>query len=78
MTEAALRLGRPEQLSDPDERLLAETVGRLAADGELGDDAYAAAVALLGERGLFELTTLVGYYSTLALQLRVFRVETQY
>jgi hypothetical protein len=29
---------------------------------------------VLGADGLFELTTLVGYYSTLALQLRVFRV----
>jgi 4-carboxymuconolactone decarboxylase len=31
-------------------------------------------VAQLGEDGVFELTTLVGYYATLALQLRVFRV----
>jgi len=27
-----------------------------------------------GHGGAFELTTLVGYYATLALQLRVFRV----
>jgi len=31
-------------------------------------------VAGLGEAGVFELTTLVGYYTMLALQLRVFRV----
>lgn len=30
---------------------------------------------LLGESVIFELTTLVGYYSLLAVQLRVFRVE---
>jgi 4-carboxymuconolactone decarboxylase len=32
------------------------------------------AAAELGADGLFELLTLVGYYATLALQLRVFRV----
>jgi len=31
-------------------------------------------VAVLGERALVELSTLVGYYATLALQLRIFRV----
>ncbi len=42
--------------------------------GDLDDAAYAAVVDALGEPGLFELLTLVGYYATLALQLRVFRV----
>jgi 4-carboxymuconolactone decarboxylase len=46
----------------------------LARDGDLDDQAYAAAVAELGLRPLVALTTLVGYYATLALQLRVFRV----
>jgi len=58
------------------EALVAETTRRLAADGDLDDLAYAEAVAGLGEDGLFELLTLVGYYDTLALQLRVFRVGT--
>ena len=39
-------------------------------------DQYRRAVAELGRSGLFELLTLVGYYATLALQLRVFRVGT--
>ena len=29
---------------------------------------------MLGDQALVELTALVGYYATLALQLRVFRV----
>jgi 4-carboxymuconolactone decarboxylase len=52
-------------------------VGRTAAallDGDLDDSAWYEAEELLGQRTLFELVTLVGYYSTLALQLRVFRV----
>ena len=53
-------------------------VGRTAVallDGDLSDDAWDEASAALGVDGVFELTALVGYYSTLALQLRVFRVE---
>jgi 4-carboxymuconolactone decarboxylase len=42
--------------------------------GDLDDELYTETAAVLGEAGLFELTTLVGYYATLALQLRVFRV----
>lgn len=43
-------------------------------DGDLADDAWDAASTALGIDGVFELTALVGYYATLALQLRVFRV----
>ena len=44
-------------------------------DGDLSDEAWDAASTVLGVDGVFELTALVGYYATLALQLRVFRVE---
>ena len=43
-------------------------------DGDLDDARWAEASTALGDAVVFELTTLVGYYSTLALQLRVFRV----
>lgn len=43
-------------------------------NGDLADDAWEAASTALGVDGVFELTALVGYYATLALQLRVFRV----
>lgn len=55
-----------------------QIVGRAAVallDGDLPDELWDAASAALGDDGVFELTALVGYYSTLALQLRVFRVE---
>ena len=57
-----------------DERTVATTVVALL-DGDLPDEAWDAASAVIGVDGVFELTALVGYYSTLALQLRVFRVE---
>ena len=60
--------------TDPQERATAATTRRLAETGDLDDEAYAETVSALGLPQLFELTTLVGYYATLALQLRVFRV----
>jgi len=41
---------------------------------DLDDQEYDTAVAVLGEQALVELSALVGYYATLALQLRIFRV----
>lgn len=58
---------------DVDERRVGVAVIDLL-DGDLSDDAWDAASATVGIDGVFELTALVGYYSTLALQLRVFRV----
>lgn len=57
------------------EAVVARTAHLLAVAGDLDDVRYAAAVDALGEAGLFELLTLVGYYALLALQLRVFRVD---
>lgn len=73
---AAIRAGQEPDLADPAERALVRATWSLARTGDLTDEQYAAAEAELGQAALFELTTLIGYYSTLALQLRVFRVET--
>jgi 4-carboxymuconolactone decarboxylase len=56
------------------EAVVAVTTIRLL-DGDLSDEAWDEASAALGAEGVFELTVLVGYYATLALQLRVFRVR---
>jgi len=70
----ALWTGRFDGLPDDTDRLLASTTETLVSQGDLDDDEYSRAVAAFGPAGLFELLTLVGYYATLALQLRVFRV----
>jgi 4-carboxymuconolactone decarboxylase len=62
------------RFADDYERLVADTAHALATRSDLTDDEYAAARDGLGLPVLFELTTLIGYYSTLALQLRIFRV----
>jgi 4-carboxymuconolactone decarboxylase len=71
---AAIRAGQEPDLADPAERALVRAAWTLARTGDLTDEQYTAAEAELGAAGLFELTTLAGYYATLALQLRVFRV----
>ena len=71
---AAVRAGEEPDLADPAEQAAVRAARALVRAGDLDDEAYAEAVARLGEAGVFELTTLVGYYATLALQLRVFRV----
>jgi 4-carboxymuconolactone decarboxylase len=70
---SAARDGRSAALAIR-EAVVARTVAALVARGDLGDAEYREAVDHIGTPGLFELLTLVGYYATLALQLRVFRV----
>ena len=70
---AALREGRHAELAGR-ESVVARTAAALVTRGDLDDAEYGEAVGHLGPAGLFELLTLVGYYATLALQLRVFRV----
>jgi 4-carboxymuconolactone decarboxylase len=73
----ALRAGADPGFADERERVAYSVVRSLAGTGgppDLDDEQYAAAVAMLGERALVELSALVGYYATLALQLRIFRI----
>jgi 4-carboxymuconolactone decarboxylase len=70
----ALRTGDAIAFPDPADRLILEICTALTDRGDLSDEEFAAARDELGMPVLFELTTLVGYYATLALQLRVFRV----
>jgi 4-carboxymuconolactone decarboxylase len=68
----ALRSGTVPAVGDRVEECAMRSAAALVGNGSLTDQEYAEAVDALGERGLFELTTLVGYYATLALQLNVF------
>jgi 4-carboxymuconolactone decarboxylase len=70
---AAVREGRYAALTGR-EAVVARTVAALVVRGDLDDAEYREAVEAVGTAGLFELLTLAGYYATLALQLRVFRV----
>jgi 4-carboxymuconolactone decarboxylase len=56
-----------------DERVVLQFCGELHARHHVGDDAYQAALTLLGEQGLVELCALCGYYALLAMVLNVAR-----
>ena len=45
--------------------------------GDVSDEDWDRWASIVGPSTAFELSTLVGYYATLALQLRVFRVDNQ-
>ncbi len=51
---------------------MAALVGALLQQGDLNDDSYRSAAEELGEALIFELNILVGYYSLLAVQLKIF------
>jgi 4-carboxymuconolactone decarboxylase len=70
----ALRTGLDPELTDPVERGVREAALALTDRADLDDTRYAAAREVLGEQILFEVSTLVGYYAMLAMQLRLFRV----
>jgi 4-carboxymuconolactone decarboxylase len=70
-----LRDGQPDAFVDDAERVVARTAAALASNGDLTDSEYQTALESMGARTLFEVTTLVGYYAMLALQLRVYRVS---
>jgi 4-carboxymuconolactone decarboxylase len=65
---ATLRTGVPAEDAVAD-------LCRALVTGDVSDAQWDAARAHLDEATIFELTTLVGYYATLALQLRVFRAD---
>ena len=71
---AAIAAGREPDLADAAERAAVRAAWALVRTADLDDRQYPQALAELGAAGIFELTTLVGYYATLALQMRVFRV----
>ncbi len=73
----ALRAGTDPGFADEQERVAYSVVRSLVDSADLDDQQYDTAVRILGEQALVELSTLVGYYATLALQLRIFRVGAQ-
>ncbi|MBX6769175.1 MAG: carboxymuconolactone decarboxylase family protein, partial [Actinomadura rubrobrunea] len=78
LTEAdltALAEGRrPAGMSDVEEYVF-RTTKAILDRGTLDDGEFRDAAGMLGEAGLFELVTIVGYYTMVAWQLAVFDVQ---
>ena len=71
---AAIASNEPLALSDPIEACVLSASRSLLTDGDLSDTEYEVAARTLGEAGIIELSTVIGYYSLVAMQLRLFRV----
>jgi 4-carboxymuconolactone decarboxylase len=72
---AALADGRePAGLSDVESAVFRAT-RQILDSGTLDDAGYRATVGVLGEATLFELVTIVGWYTMVAMQLAVFDVR---
>ena len=70
----ALAAGRPPELTSTEERLAYRVARQLLDTGKLDEDIYAEAVAALTVERLFELVTIVGYYTMIAVQLGAFEL----
>lgn len=71
----AIKLGNPLKLQNDLERVTVQLTTELLQTGDASDQTYAGAKETLGEALTFDVCTLVGYYSLLALQMRVFRTD---
>jgi 4-carboxymuconolactone decarboxylase len=71
---AALARADVIEFEDHIEQIVARATRVLVATGDLDDETYHASEAALGAAGLLELSTLIGFYRALALQMRMFRV----
>ena len=70
--EAIAEGRRPAQLAG-DEAAAHDLLAELLATGQVGDDAYAAALAAFGEGGVVDLIAFGGYYGLLAMVMNAAR-----
>lgn len=70
----ALRAGEVPEFERDDERIVHAVVHQLLTDHRVDDDTYAAAKELVGEQGLVELASTIGYYCLVSMLLNLFEV----
>ena len=74
-TIAAIREGKAPELDDPDSKLIYEFATTFYANREVPDALFNEAVTRFGRPRVVEFVGVLGYYSMLAIFMRVFRVE---
>lgn len=72
---AAIQVGEEPSLDREDERAVYAMTRALLHDGRATDDVYAAAHAHIGDKGMVELSQLIGYYCLISLTLNTFQIE---
>ncbi|WP_127088201.1 carboxymuconolactone decarboxylase family protein [Aquabacter cavernae] len=74
---AALEKDEVPVFDDADDDLVYRFASSYFANNDVSDDLFAAAQARFGEQAVVELAGLLGYYSMLAICLRIYRVPPQ-
>lgn len=74
-TIASLKAGRKPAGLKPEEGAAYDIAAELLSKDRLDDDTYRSVVAILGERGVFEVAVVVGYYRLVAGVLGTFAIE---
>ena len=72
---AAIAQGQVPPAPAADESIVHDYCAELLAQRHVAERNYARALGLLGERGIVELTALIGYYSMVALTLNAHEFE---
>ncbi len=72
---AAIHAGNRPKFAAADEAAVYGFATELYARRRVGDAAYAAALAHLGEQGIVELVGILGYYALVSMTLNVFGIE---
>lgn len=71
----AIRDGRDPDFEASDEQIVHSFARSMLRSGRVEAGEYEAAVELLGDVGVVELTTLIGYYCLISLTLNTFGIE---
>ena len=70
-----LRKGLPAKFKQTDEAATYEFAQELLNAHEVSDATYARATAALGERGVLDVTAVLGYYSFIAMSMKAFAMK---
>jgi 4-carboxymuconolactone decarboxylase len=70
----ALADGREPTFSRPDEAIIHRYAHQLITTGRVSDADFAAAGELLGQQGVIDLTSTIGYYSLISLTLNALQI----
>jgi len=70
----AILVGRDPKLTDPHEKAVHTFATALAAGAKMPDEDFAAVEKVLGRAGVAEVLVLLGYYTSVALGMKVHQV----
>lgn len=71
----AIERGEAPTFEDDDEELVFRVTNEILETRQLSDATFQSALDKFGEKTLFELTSIIGYYTNLAIQMNCFNIQ---